>query len=331
MPRAPRSPRQSITEMQLSPRAHALCLQKDMKAGKTIGMGQFGRVFMAQENETGRLIAVKEIMLPKPPESNDEEGQKNDDRELAGLETELLLLQELQHPNVVNYLGHELSPSNKEPERLFIFLEYMAGGSLKSQLNDFGSFKDTLIQKYAKQLVNGVFYLHNYNPAIVHRDLKNANILLTSDGQIKISDFGCAKVMFEEVMRSEPSNPITGTVPYMAPEVLRGESQGCSQDIWSLGCCIVEMCTACQPWKGFQLDNILHAYRLIAESDMTPPLPTERPKALMDFMSCCLKRAAEERPDASYLLRHPFLCLPVLSSTCDEDSSPTFRTPISAA
>eukprot|EP00397_Hematodinium_sp_SG-2012_P006193 GEMP01006221.1.p1 GENE.GEMP01006221.1~~GEMP01006221.1.p1 ORF type:complete len:1215 (+),score=296.53 GEMP01006221.1:45-3647(+) len=308
-PEVPRSPRQSITDMAVSPRAQALCLQNDMRAGKTIGMGQFGRVFLAQENETGKLIAVKEIMLPKPPESNDEEGRKKDDRELASLETELILLQTLEHPNVVHYIGHELSPSTADPERLFIFLEYLAGGSLKQQLNDFGPFCDTLVHKYTRQLVNGIFFLHTYNPPIVHRDLKNANLLLTSNGEIKISDFGCAKVMFEETIKSEPGvHTITGTVPYMAPEVLKGKSLGCSQDIWSLGCCILEMCTAAHPWKGFQLDNILHAYKLIAESTMIPPIPTQRPRPLREFIACCLKRKAQERPDAGYLMTLPFIC-----------------------
>ncbi|CAD7923171.1 unnamed protein product [Amoebophrya sp. A25] len=254
-----------------------ICFQRDLKPGKTIGLGQFGRVFLAMENETGFLIAVKEILLPPPPDPNDLAAIAEDDKNLESLETELRLLRGMSHPHVVTYLGHEVpgtrsagngagkedeqdggssgdtttargedgaSSAKKAPggsvsphttplvldddvaskpnhhDRLYIYLEYLGGGSIKQQLADFGAFDDRLTMKYTRQLLSGVAYLHAHD--VIHRDLKTANLLLTQDGTLKIADFGCSKQLGSIFL--ENNSIICGTLPYMAPEVFAGPS-----------------------------------------------------------------------------------------------------------
>jgi len=338
-----------------------------LEVGNTLGIGAFGRVFLAKNKVTGTLLAVKETIIDiRPtPTSRSTRGSRSsmisnplvdsinnsrstthrsdaalrptnrlDDVDLENYDgslrrtrrdggtddqiqeqyvdalQEIKLLQILQHPNIVLYIGHEII--RDAPTRLLIFLEYLPGGTIKSQLDEFGAFSDSLVQRYSKQMFSGISYLHNLEQPVLHRDLKPANLLLTLDGELKIADFGTGKlkhVISPGQFTASHSGTITGTMQYMAPEVYSGKEMGCSQDIWSAGCCILEMCTAERPWVGFELENVMDAFRVIACSDALPARPTNRPPKLLDLIySCCLNRDARTRGLAIDMLNHhPFL------------------------
>ena len=100
----------------------------------------------------------------------------------------MTLLSRLQHPNIVRYIGTERSA-----EFLYIFLEYVPGGSIASLLERFGRFEESVMSVYTRQILIGLDYLHAQRT--VHRDIKGANILVEKSGRIKLADFGMAKTL----------------------------------------------------------------------------------------------------------------------------------------
>lgn len=149
--------------------------------------------------QSGLLMAVKQVELSAG-------SAKNEDRKrsmLSALEREIELLKELQHENIVHYLGENsplmetiwtLTPyqdSSVDTNHLNIFLEYVPGGSVAALLNNYGAFEEALVRNFVRQILTGLNYLHMRG--IVHRDIKGANILVDNKGGIKISDFGISK------------------------------------------------------------------------------------------------------------------------------------------
>eukprot|EP00602_Paraphysomonas_sp_CaronLab_P003700 CAMPEP_0185031852 /NCGR_PEP_ID=MMETSP1103-20130426/19527_1 /TAXON_ID=36769 /ORGANISM="Paraphysomonas bandaiensis, Strain Caron Lab Isolate" /LENGTH=1150 /DNA_ID=CAMNT_0027567519 /DNA_START=161 /DNA_END=3610 /DNA_ORIENTATION=- len=197
-----------------------------------IGEGTFGQVFKGMNCATGELLAVKQISLVD-----------GTDEEVSSLRREIDLMQNLSHPNIVRYVGTSVSSRH-----LFIVLEYVPGGCVAGMLSQFGAFSEVLIRRLVSQIIQGVDYLHQ--KGIVHRDVKGANVLVTDAGVAKLADFGCSKQLaglcttsLEESMRT-----IRGSVPWMAPEVIKQNGHGRSADIWSVGATIIEMATAKHPW-----------------------------------------------------------------------------------
>jgi mitogen-activated protein kinase kinase kinase len=174
--------------------------------------------------------------------------------------------------------------------RLFIFLEYVPGGSISSLLQRFGPLETSVISVYASQILVGLDYLHSQR--VAHRDVKGANILVEKSGRVKLADFGAAKLLAEQVSggslgsgRRAEGGPdedgngadkpleisrfsenerslsdsgsarggtdgMAGSAYWMAPEVIRRRSHGAEADIWSVGCVVVEMATGEPPWSG---------------------------------------------------------------------------------
>jgi serine/threonine protein kinase len=117
------------------------------------------------------------------------------------------MLSRLRHPNIVQYYG-----STIENGCLYIFLELVKMGSLQSILKKFQVFDEVIISTYTRQILEGLEYLHSKNT--IHRDIKCGNILVDSNGQVKLADFGLAKQMNKALATS-----FKGTPFYMAPEV----------------------------------------------------------------------------------------------------------------
>lgn len=134
--------------------------------GKLIGAGAFGRVFQGLDNDTGQIMAVKQVALTK-----DESLKGRVTEHIRALEAEVAVLLQLNHINIVRYLGTERSE-----DTLNIFLEYVPGGSIASLIEKFGPLQESVIRKYTQQILKGLEYLHQKK--IMHRDIKGANILV---------------------------------------------------------------------------------------------------------------------------------------------------------
>lgn len=180
--------------------------------GTQIGSGSFGVVHVGMNTLSGNLMAVKVL---KNVDVNST--TKNSTAFLKDLQSEIDLMRSLSHPNIVRYFGAQQKKST-----LYIFQEWVPGGSLSSLLKKFGPFETSVIRRYLYQTLRGLEYLHSQN--ILHRDIKGGNILVDDRGTIKLADFGASKQMFpssaaslgEETSFMMESMSIRGT-PYFMP------------------------------------------------------------------------------------------------------------------
>ncbi|KAI2666281.1 Mitogen-activated protein kinase kinase kinase 3 [Labeo rohita] len=173
-------------------------------------------------------------------------------------------------------------------------------GSVKDQLKAYGALTENVTRKYTRQILEGMSYLHSN--MIVHRDIKGANILRDSAGNVKLGDFGASKRLQTICMSSTGVRSVTGTPYWMSPEVISGEGYGRKADVWSLGCTVVEMLTEKPPWAEFEA---MAAIFKIATQPTNPQLPSHISEHTRDFLRCIFVEA-KYRPSAEELLRHPF-------------------------
>jgi mitogen-activated protein kinase kinase kinase 19 len=216
---------------------------------------------------------------------------------------EISLMQSLNHKNIVKFLGSEVDMKNR---KLYIFMEKVSGGSLKDMLEMYGPLPESVIVKYVKQVLHGLVYLHQNH--VIHRDLKCGNLLITTEGVVKLSDFGVSKKFRDAVkggdkLKSQQTNMQTmiGSPYWMAPEVVTQSGYGRKADIWSLGCTIIEMATAKNPWDGL---SPMAACFQIGEGESLPIIPTSLSEQARAFILECLQRDAQKRPSAAELLQH---------------------------
>ncbi|KAG8532176.1 uncharacterized protein KY384_003816 [Bacidia gigantensis] len=269
--------------------------------GALIGQGSFGSVFLALHAVTGELMAVKQVEMPSKTNSVLDKKKEN---MLAALKREIDLLRDLQHENIVQYLG-----SNSDDEHFNIFLEYVPGGSVAAMLNSYGSLQEPLIRNFVRQILTGLSYLHGRD--IIHRDIKGANVLVDNKGNIKISDFGISKRVEASALLQPQKNgghlhrpSLQGSVFWMAPEVVRQTSYTRKADIWSLGCLIVEMFTGTHPFPNC---SQLQAIFQIGNSSAKPNIPDGASSEGKDFLNNTFEIDHEKRPSADELLLSPFL------------------------
>jgi len=259
------------------------------RKGGCLGRGSYGTVYRALDRGNGRIFAVKETQL--------EESSEHDRKLLARLEVELEICRALRHPNIVSYLGHAYQDTH-----IYIYLEYVAGGSVADLLKEFGPLVGYPLQSAVKGCLEGLNYLHTRSTPVVHRDIKGANILVDLNFHMKLADFGCSK-------RNAVTQSFTtiGSIPWMAPEVISQQNgYGRKADIWSFGCLVIEMVSAQKPW-GMSFDNMMAALAIIGLSQKLPEMPPNASEDCCNFIRRCVVRKAEDRPSAAVLLQDAFL------------------------
>jgi hypothetical protein len=254
-----------------------------------LGKGGNAEVFLGINLTNGKLIAVKRVALPRDAHSR---------RQFDSLLDEIGVLSKASHPHIVQYYGASQSSTH-----LHILLEFVPGGSIQHLLKNFGPLGDQLIVRYLRQVVQGLRYLHG--ESLIHGDLKTANVLVTDKGVVKITDFGTAKVVKETHVEFSDGSPTTvhGTLLWMAPEVVRGTHvPSASSDIWSVGCCIIEMLSASHPWAEYDFDNEEEMANLLRYCDEPPEIPPTNSAVLHTVAHACLNLDPEQRPTAAQLL-----------------------------
>lgn len=264
--------------------------------GALIGAGSFGNVFLGMNARTGILMAVKQVELPQ----SDDERTRRRRMMVESLESEIELLKSLHHPNIVQYLD-----SSSDGQYLNIFLEYVPGGSVVSLLRNYGAFEEPLVQNFVRQILLGLQFLHD--GGIVHRDIKGANILVDNKGGVKISDFGISKKVEGGLLGAGSGKlGLQGSVFWMAPEVVKQNTYTDKGDIWSLGCCVVEMFTGVHPWP--RLDQMQALFQI--GQNKSPPPPEDISPVASDFLHCTFELDHMVRSSATTLLQHRFLTQP---------------------
>ena len=201
----------------------------------------------------------------------------------------------MNHINIVKYYG-----SFTKNQNLNIVLEYCTGGSLLKLLKTYTHFEEKTIKIYISQILDGLEYLHFHN--IIHRDIKCANILVDKNGICKLTDFGGAKVVKEEM---NAYNSMQGTPNWMAPEIIKSSGATRYSDIWSVGCTIIEMFQGEPPYSD-KTDPI-SILNCICKNNSPPKIPEGMPEQLKDFVEKCLVIEPTKRYNVYELKKHPFL------------------------
>jgi serine/threonine protein kinase len=276
-----------------------------------LGRGAAGEVLLGI-SETGCLVAVKNVPIPKPVAGVEQlnEIQKRRLRrkgmnvstdvmvDVEKLLTEVSVLARLRDEHIVGYLSSAILG---EGNHLAVVMEYISGGSLQGLLNEFDSVPVRTVKRYLRDILKGLQFLHK--EGIIHRDLKPHNVLLLIDGSCKLTDFGTSSSMGKIAGTTD----VVGTPQYMAPEACRGESLGTSSDIWSFGVLMAQLITGKMPWidDGMYVP-IRFMYQVGHIQTMTPVIDGDCPEAARDLIMECCQRDASKRPSAEELLHRPF-------------------------
>ncbi|XP_037494765.1 CBL-interacting serine/threonine-protein kinase 1 isoform X3 [Jatropha curcas] len=204
--------------------------------GRTLGEGNFGKVKLAKNIDSGQPFAVKIL----------EKNRIIDLKITDQIKREIATLKLLKHPNVVRL--HEVLASKS---KIYMVLEYVNGGELFDRIASKGKLPEAQGRKLFQQLIDGVSYCHN--KGVFHRDLKLENVLVDSKGNIKISDFGLSAL--PKHFRDDGLLHTTcGSPNYVAPEILSNRGyNGATSDIWSCGVILYVILTGYLPFDDRNL------------------------------------------------------------------------------
>nr|XP_056717041.1 myosin-IIIb [Euleptes europaea] len=263
---------------------------------ETIGKGTYGKVYKVTNKKDGSLAAVK---ILDPISDVDEE-----------IEAEYNILQFLpNHPNVVKFYGMFYKADQYVGGQLWLVLELCNGGSVtdlvKGLLKCGQRLDEAIISYILYGALLGLQHLHNNR--IIHRDVKGNNILLTTEGGVKLVDFGVSAQLTSTRLRRNTS---VGTPFWMAPEVIACEQQydysyDARCDVWSLGITAIELGDGDPPLFD------MHPVKTLFKIPRNPPPTLLQPelwsRGFNHFISQCLIKDFEKRPSVTHLLEHPFI------------------------
>jgi serine/threonine protein kinase len=249
-------------------------------AGK-IGEGGMGVVYRAYDEVLHRDVALKVV---------------NKDARLDASASQNLLREarassSLAHPNICTI--HEVGETDGE---LYIVMELVEGKSLRTISGDMGLPPESVL-RYGVQIASALGRAHDRG--IVHRDLKTANIVVTADGLVKVLDFGLAKQVgsgiwegpTQSLLTIQDTSSISGTLSYMAPEILRGEAADYRSDLWALGVVLYEAASGRLPFEGrtgFEISSAIMR-------ELVKPLGPSVPLALWAIVQRCLAKDPAQR------------------------------------
>jgi len=248
-----------------------------------IGEGAAGEVYLATHLKTKDKVAVKKMPLNA--------------QNVKLLTSEIHIMKESDHKNIVAY-----KDSFRVDSQLWVIMEYMGGGCLTEILEqfDYCHMSEAHIAWVCKETLKGLKYIHSLHR--IHRDIKSDNMLLSSEGDVKIADFGYAAQLTQ---KKDRRNTIVGTPYWMAPELIRGQNYDTKVDIWSLGIMIMEMAEGEPPYMEFPPLRALFLITTKGIPDLKEPDKWSRD--FRDFVAKTLEKDPEKRPSATELLKHPYM------------------------
>ncbi|EYB87439.1 hypothetical protein Y032_0263g604 [Ancylostoma ceylanicum] len=246
-----------------------------------LGEGSYGSVHKAVHRESGHTLAIKKVPV---------------DTDLQEIIKEISIMQQCDSKYVVKYYGSYFKNSD-----LWIVMEYCGAGSVSDIMR---LRRKTLTERemsaVLRDTIQGLRYLHDLKK--IHRDIKAGNILLNTEGQAKLADFGVAGQLTDTMAKR---NTVIGTPFWMAPEVIEEIGYDTKADIWSLGITAIEMAEGRPPYAD------IHPMRAIFMIPTKPPptfkKPDEWSEEFNDFIKQCLVKKPDDRKTASQLVEHSFI------------------------
>lgn len=251
---------------------------KDLHLVKRIDGGSFGEVYLAKLR--GQDVSVKRCILRQDGSMTKEQ--------LHNLEREINTYHALDNPFIVKYIGCVL-----EHPHLAVVTEYLPNGNVFDLLYlQKVNLPAHIRLKMAHQVSGAILYMHSCDPTIIHRDLKTQNLVIDAEYGIKICDFGKTQALGEEVMLQLKQDNL-GSPRYMAPECFRNGSIITEKvDIWSLGCCLVEIFGGPLPYEHFpQMAEVYHCL----EQQKPPMVPHWFTQRVRPMLSKCFEFDPDER------------------------------------
>ncbi|CAI5716452.1 unnamed protein product [Peronospora effusa] len=255
-----------------------------------LGTGAYKSVYKAYDTDQGIDVAWNAIDIGLLPST-----------EKTRIIQEVQLLQKLEHKNIINFYGSWFS---KEKNQVVFITEIMTSGTLKSYIKRVQFIKWKIIKRWCIQILEGLHYLHNQNPPVIHRDLKCDNIFVNGNtGDLRIGDLGLSTQL--AVDKRSKAQSVLGTPEFMAPE-LYDESYDEKVDIYAFGMCVLEMVTKEVPYS--ECINPAQIYKKVTAGIRPKGLQRVVSQAARDFIELCLSRGnGLVDVSAQYLLDHPFL------------------------
>jgi len=247
-----------------------------------LGEGGMGVVYRARDEKLQREVALKFLGTLPTATSASHERALQEARNISAL----------NHPNICTV--YEVGEFEGRP---FIAMEFVEGRPLSMEISSTGFSLDQ-VERYGSQLADALAHAHSRG--VVHRDLKAANVILTPSGRLKVLDFGIAQ-RFEPgqvgdgttVLDAswESQHTFTGTLPYVAPEILKGQEADVRSDIWSLGVLLYEMAAGQRPFRGATAFELSAAILRERAPEISPPLPP----VLRSVIEKCLDKDPGQR------------------------------------
>lgn len=255
---------------------------------KSVGKGSFGEAILVRSKADGKRYIVKAIesatMTPK---------EKRD------VQNEIRILSAVNHPNIIRYLEHF-----EDGTLIFIAMEYADGGDLGQRLKERKKsdspepFDPKLIMFLFLQICMAIKFLHDKR--ILHRDLKTANVFLTSKNVVKLGDFGISTVLQNTMACAKT---VCGTPYYFSPELCQSKPYNNKSDVWSLGVILYEMCTLNRPFNAKSLRDLLKKI-LVGQYD---PIPETVPTEIRQLCAALLQVNPAQRPSVNRVLESTFV------------------------
>ena len=279
--------------------------RKFVKGDKIIGEGRYGKIYSGYIISNGQLITIKTY-------NNLSDKQKN--RIIKNLE----ILYKLEHKNIIKAISLSDGDVYDENGDFNIVFEYIGEENVEVLISKFGSLDEGIIQKYTKQLLEGLQYLHKQK--IYHKNLKASNILVGTDATIKISDcfvdnliLGNAKEIYLNLLES---NKVDYYIPPFFIKSIKEYKEKKniinienisdddnifedwqSYDLWFLGCLIIEVASRKKPWSHYNFENNKDFFKFLGSTDLIPTIPKKLSKQCQELIKILLNYNMTKKPD----------------------------------